>query len=48
MPYQLLANYLDDIFGYLEDKMDLRLCLLVNHLWCEFSARILMGNYPEL
>src|SRR6266542_6704360 len=39
--HQLPADCLNEIFEYLEDKTDLRSCLLVNHLWCEVSVRIL-------
>src|SRR6266498_3616300 len=42
--HQLPADCLNEIFEYLEDKTDLRSCLLVNHLWCEVSVRILWRN----
>ena len=32
MPCQLPADCLNEVFEYLEDKVDLRSCLLVNHL----------------
>src|SRR6266496_6043706 len=39
---QLLADCLNDIFEYLKnDMVTLHSCLLVNHLWCEVSVRIL-------
>ena len=39
---KLPADCLNEIFEYLEeDKISLRSCLLVNHLWCEVSVRIL-------
>src|ERR1051325_2130367 len=39
---QLPADCLNEIFEYLEDDaVTLRSCLLVNHLWCEVSVRIL-------
>src|SRR5581483_10762596 len=42
MPCQLPADCLNEIFEYLEqDKVTLHSCLLVNHLWCEISVRIL-------
>src|SRR5204862_2861698 len=38
----LLADCLSDILENLEeDKITLHSCLLVNHLWCEISVRIL-------
>ncbi len=40
MPYQLSADCLNEIFGYLK-KSDLRFCSLVNHLWYEVSIQIL-------
>src|SRR5438105_1432240 len=49
---QLPADCLDEIFEYLkEDKVTLRSCLLVNHLWCEISVRTLwriIRNYNTL
>ncbi|PKY48343.1 hypothetical protein RhiirA4_463918 [Rhizophagus irregularis] len=45
MSCQLLADCLNEIFEYLEDdKVTLHSCLLVNHLWCEISVRILWRN----
>src|SRR4051812_24543470 len=45
MPSQLPADCLNEIFEYLEDdKIALRSCLLVNHLWCEIAVRILWRN----
>src|SRR2546430_15962847 len=42
MPCQLPYDCLNEIFEYLEeDKDTLYSCLLVNHLWCEVSVRIL-------
>lgn len=39
---QLPADCLNEIFEYLEeDKYTLHSCLLVDHLWCEISVRIL-------
>src|SRR6266498_5321399 len=38
---QLPSDCLDEIFGYLDDKVSLYSCLLVNRLWCEVSVRIL-------
>src|ERR1044072_9427766 len=49
---QLPADCLYEIFEYLEDdKTTLHSCLLVNHLWCELSVRILwreIRNYNTL
>src|SRR5256885_1287111 len=49
---QLPSDCLNEIFEYLEDdKVTLRSCLLVNHLWCEVSVRILwrsIRNYNTL
>src|SRR5436190_18146438 len=49
---QLYADCLYEIFEYLEDdKVTLRSCLLVNHLWSEVSVRILwrsIRNYNTL
>ncbi len=44
MPCQLPADCLNDIFDYLQDKVDLSSCLLVNRLWCEVSVPILWTN----
>ncbi len=44
MPRQLPADCLSEIFEYLEDKVDLYSCLLVDHLWCEVSVRFLWTN----
>ncbi|PKC57045.1 hypothetical protein RhiirA1_473104 [Rhizophagus irregularis] len=45
MACHLPADCLDEIFEYLEeDKLTLHSCLLVNHLWCEISVRILWRN----
>src|SRR5437764_13145513 len=48
----LPSDCLNEIFEYLEDdKVTLRSCLLVNHLWCEVSVRILwrsIRNYNTL
>src|SRR3954453_20180182 len=45
MSCQLPADCLNEIFEYLEeDKVTLRSCLLVNHLWCEIAVRILWRN----
>src|SRR5947199_7226748 len=42
---QLPFDCLNEIFENLEDDDDtLRSCLLVNHLWCEVSVRILWRN----
>src|SRR4051812_47347256 len=39
---QLPIDCLNEIFEYLkDDKVSLHSCLLVNHLWCEVSVRIL-------
>src|SRR5437763_233120 len=41
----LPADCLNEIFENLEeDKITLHSCLLVNHLWCEVSVRILWKN----
>src|SRR5437763_11328179 len=49
---KLPADCLNEIFEYLEeDKISLHSCLLVNHLWCEVSVRILwrsIRNYNTL
>src|SRR5918912_1172936 len=37
----LPADCLNEIVEYLEDKITLHSCLLVNRLWCETSVRIL-------
>ena len=44
MPHQLPTDCLNEIFESLEDKADLRSCLLVNRLWCEVSVPILWTN----
>ncbi|CAB4381596.1 unnamed protein product [Rhizophagus irregularis] len=45
MAYRLPADCLNEIFEYLElDRFTLHSCLLVNHLWCELSVRILWRN----
>jgi len=41
MPFRLPTDCLNEIFEWLEDKLDLHSCLLVNHLWCEVSIPIL-------
>src|SRR6266540_322903 len=41
MTRQLPADCLNEIFKYLEYKVALHSCLLVNHLWFEVSVRIL-------
>ena len=39
---QLPADCVNEILEYLEhDKVSLRSCLLVNHIWCEIAVRIL-------
>jgi hypothetical protein len=52
MSFQLPADCLDEIFEYLyleKDKFtNLYTCLLVNHLWCEVSIRILWRNIWSL
>ncbi len=51
MPQQLPVDCLNEIFKYLKNKVDLHSCLLVNHLWCEASVRILwtsIQNYNTL
>src|ERR1043165_6737327 len=52
MASQLHADCLGEIFEYLRgDEVTLRSCLLVNHLWCEGSVRILWAriqNYNTL
>ncbi|RIA90181.1 hypothetical protein C1645_823678 [Glomus cerebriforme] len=41
----LLADYLNEIFEYLEDdKITLHSCLLVNRIYCEIAIRILWRN----
>src|SRR5581483_4005147 len=43
---QLPVDCLNEIFEYLEnEKVTLLSCLLVNHLWCEISVRILWKNF---
>ncbi|RIA83042.1 hypothetical protein C1645_834415 [Glomus cerebriforme] len=44
MPCHILADCLSEIFEYLYDKPNLYSCLLVNHLWCNISVRILWRN----
>jgi len=45
MPQQLPVDCLNEILEYLkEDRVTLKSCLLVNHLWCEISVRILWRN----
>ncbi|GBC02592.1 hypothetical protein RclHR1_00470022 [Rhizophagus clarus] len=45
MVCQLPADCLNEIFEHLDDdKLTLYSCLLVNHLWCEISVRILWRN----
>ena len=42
MSCSLPADCLNEVFEILEgDKITLRSCLLVSHLWCEVSVRIL-------
>src|SRR6266542_2276806 len=51
MSQQLSADCLNEIFKYLDDKVDLYSCLLVDRLWCEVSVRILwkiIRNYNTL
>src|SRR6266540_148454 len=51
MSRQLPTDCLNTIFEYLDDKVDLRSCLLVNCLWCEVSVPILwtsIRNYNTL
>ena len=51
MPQQLPVDCLNENFKYLKNKVDLHSCLLVNHLWCEASVRILwtsIQNYNTL
>src|SRR5581483_2685175 len=38
---QLSFDCLNEIFEYLEDKVTLHSCLLVNRLWCEVAVRFL-------
>src|SRR6266511_573942 len=48
---RLPAECLDDIFEYLDYRIDLYSCLLVNRLWCKISVRILwmtIHNYNTL
>src|SRR2546423_4650533 len=43
---QLSTDCLYEIFEYLEENSScLCSCLLVNHLWCEVSVRILWRSY---
>src|SRR6266542_4950625 len=44
MSPQLPVDCLNEIFKYLNDKVSLHSCLLVNRLWCEISVRILWTN----
>src|SRR6266542_1467556 len=45
MSCQLLTDCIEEIFEFLEnDKVTLHSCLLVNHLLCEISVRILWKN----
>src|SRR5688572_25297210 len=44
MPCTLPADCLSEIFEILDDKSTLYSCLLVNHLWCKISVRILWRN----
>ncbi|RIA84328.1 hypothetical protein C1645_832442 [Glomus cerebriforme] len=49
MDYQLPADCLTEILEYLEkDKNTLYSCLLVDHLWCGVSVRILWRNIWNL
>src|SRR6266498_3544595 len=51
MPSQLPVDCLNEIFEYLDDRVDLHSCLLVNHFWCEVSVQILwksIQNYNTL
>src|SRR5687767_3597504 len=51
MPRQLPTDCLNGIFEYLEDRMDLHSCLLVNRLWCKVSVPIFwtrIQNYNTL
>src|ERR1044072_1779157 len=51
MPCLLPADCLNNIFECLNDKADLRSCLLVNRIWCEVSVPILwrtIQNYNTL
>src|SRR5688572_24754847 len=51
MSRQLPSDCLNEIFECLEDNADLYSCLLVNHLWCKVSVRILwksIQNYNTL
>src|SRR5688500_353971 len=44
MSFQIPVDCLNDIFKYLEDRVDFHSCLLVNRLWCEVSVRFLWEN----
>src|ERR1043165_7573789 len=44
MAYYLPIDCLDEIFENLEDRADLRSCLLVDRTWCQVSVRILWKN----
>src|ERR1043165_7847661 len=45
MACELPTDCLNEIFEHLEeDKLSLYSCLLVNHLWCVVSVRILWRN----
>src|SRR6266508_145582 len=51
MLHQFPDDCLNEIFKYLEDKVDLLSCLLANRLWCEVSVQILwkdIQNYNTL
>ena len=51
MPCQLPTDCLNNVFNYLEERVTLHSCLLVNRLWCETSVRILwrsVWNYETL
>src|ERR1044072_9969247 len=51
MVNRLPVDCLNGILEYLEDGVDLHSSLLVNHLWCEVSVRVLwksVQNYHTL
>ena len=51
MYHHLPFNCLSEIVEYLEDKRDLRSCLLIDRLWCEVTVPILwtsIQNYHTL
>src|SRR5688572_13449448 len=51
MSCNLSIDCLNEIFEYLEDRVDLYSCLLVNRSWCQVSVRILwrsIQNYHTL